>query len=60
MVIIRDEDRIARYRRISQITSFLGMGALIIGMILVFVGDVQTVFFYQLFALFVGWMLSRK
>jgi hypothetical protein len=59
MEIIRDEERIARLRRISQITSFLGMGALIIGMILVFVGDIQTVFTYQLLALLFGWLLSQ-
>jgi len=59
MVILRDEVRIARYRRISQITSFLGMGALIIGMILVFVGNIEEVFTYQLIALFVGWLLSQ-
>jgi hypothetical protein len=59
MEIIRDENRIARLRRVSQITSFLGMGALIIGMILVFAGDIQTVFTYQLLALLVGWLLSQ-
>jgi len=59
MVIIRDEQRIARMRLISQVTSFLGMGALLGGLLLVFWQETANLFFYQLAALFAGWMLSQ-
>ena len=58
MVIIRDEERIDRMRRISKYLSFIGMGALLIGLILVFT-NVENVFLYQLIALAVGWLLSQ-
>lgn len=59
MVILRDDKRIARFKRISQITSFVGMGVLLIGLFLVFLPNTANLFFYQLAALFVGWMLSQ-
>jgi hypothetical protein len=59
MVILRDDKRIARFKRISQITSFVGMGVLLIGLFLVFLPNTANLFFYQLVALFVGWMLSQ-
>lgn len=59
MIILRDDVRIARLKRISQITSFIGMGALLAGLLLVFIPDTANLFFYQLVALFVGWMLSQ-
>lgn len=59
MVIIRDDKKIARYRTIGQVASFAGMAALIGGMVLIFVGDPQTVFYWQLAALLLGWMLSQ-
>lgn len=59
MVILRDEKRIARLQRVSQITSFIGMGALLAGLVLVFLPNLQDLFFYQLVALFFGWMLSQ-
>jgi len=58
MVIIRDEERIARMRRISKYTSFIGMGALLVGLVLVFT-NVENVFLYQIIALAVGWLLSQ-
>ena len=59
MVILRDDQRIARLKRISQITSFVGMGVLLVGLFLVFLPNTANLFFYQLVALFVGWMLSQ-
>jgi len=59
MVILRDDQRIARFKRISQITSFVGMGVLLVGLLLVFLPNTANLFFYQLVALFIGWMLSQ-
>jgi hypothetical protein len=59
MIILRDDVRIARLKRISQITSFAGMGALLAGLFLVFIPNTANLFIYQLVALFVGWMLSQ-
>jgi hypothetical protein len=59
MVILRDEQRIKRLKRLSQILSFLGMGSLLVGLFLVFLPNAENLFFYQLTALFVGWMLSQ-
>lgn len=59
MVIIRDDKKIARYRKIGQIFSFAGMAVLIGGMILVFFGDPQRVFWLQILALLAGWLLSQ-
>ncbi len=59
MIILRDDQRIARLKRISQVTSFVGMGALLAGLFLVFLPNTENLFFYQLLALFTGWMLSQ-
>jgi len=59
MVIIRDDKKIARNRTIGQVASFTGMAALIVGMLLIFVGDPQRVFYWQLAALVLGWLLSQ-
>ena len=59
MIILRDDVRIARLKRVSQITSFMGMAALISGLVLVFLPNTENLFFYQLVALFIGWMLSQ-
>jgi hypothetical protein len=59
MIILRDDQRIARLKRVSQITSFVGMGALLAGLFLVFLPNTENLFFYQLLALFTGWMLSQ-
>ncbi|HEX6386281.1 MAG TPA: hypothetical protein VF177_16535 [Anaerolineae bacterium] len=58
MVILRDEQRIARMRRISQYMSFIGMAALLVGLVLVFT-NAENVFLYQLIALAVGWLFSQ-
>ena len=59
MVILRDEQRIARLKRISQVTSFVGMGILLVGLFLVFLPNTANLFSYQLVALFFGWLLSQ-
>lgn len=59
MVVIRDDKKIARLRTFGQITSFLGLAALIGGMALIFFGNPQNVFWLQLVALLVGWLLSQ-
>lgn len=58
MVILRDEKRIARMRRLSQITSLIGLAALVVGLILAFTAA-PNFFFYQLLALLVGWLFSQ-
>ena len=59
MIILRDDQRIARLRRVSQITSFLGMGILLAGMLILFLPNSANLVLYQLVALFFGWMLSQ-
>ena len=61
MVVIRDEKRIARLKMVSQWLSLIGMLALIIGLIMAFVGlnDVTSLAFYQMLALIVGWIFSQ-
>lgn len=59
MVIIRNEQRIKRLRLISQIVSFLGMGALLAGLALLFVVNDPSIFIYQLIALAIGYFLSQ-
>ncbi len=58
MIVIRDDARIARYRKISQYTSFLGLGILVGGLVLGFV-DPERYFFLQVLALPIGWLLSQ-
>jgi hypothetical protein len=59
MVIIRNEQRIKQMRLLSQVLSFLGMGTLIVGLVLVFISEDPGVLFYQLAALFIGFILSQ-
>ena len=59
MIILRDDARITRMKRLGQITSFLGMGILLAGLFLVFLPGTANLFFYQIVALFAGWMLSQ-
>lgn len=59
MVIIRNEQRIRQLKLLSQVVSFLGMGALIAGLVLVFTSEDPAVLFYQLAALFIGFVLSQ-
>lgn len=58
MVILRDDKRIARMRKISQYTSLVGIAALLAGLGLVFWGDEQAII-YQLLALGTGWTISQ-
>lgn len=59
MVVIRDDKRIARLRKISQYVSLVGMVALLGGLVMAFVGNIETIFLWQLTALLVGWLLSQ-
>ena len=59
MVVIRDDQRIARLARIARILSTAGLAALIVGLLFIFLRDDPNVFIYQLFALAVGFTLSQ-
>jgi hypothetical protein len=60
MVIIRDENRVARLKKVSQWVSLIGFLALITGLILIFTHtDDPNLFMYQVFALSTGWLLSQ-
>ena len=58
MIIVRDEQRIARLRTIGQVFSFAGMASLLGGLVLVF-SDAQNLIPLQLLALSGGWLLSQ-
>lgn len=58
MVILRDEKRIARMRRLSQYTSLTGIAALIVGLVIAFTNP-ERFFVYELLALMAGWLLSQ-
>ncbi len=58
MIILRDDKRIARLRKISQYASFAGMALLIGGLVFAFT-NIQNVFLFQLLALTGGWLLSQ-
>lgn len=58
MIILRDEQRIERLRKIGQYVSFLGMGILLLGLAIIFWGNENAVF-YQLVALAAGWAISQ-
>jgi hypothetical protein len=59
MVVLRDDKRIARLGRAAQIISMAGLGALVIGLLFIFLRDDPNVFLYQLVALFIGFTLSQ-
>ncbi len=60
MIILRDEKRIARLKKISQYTSLGGMAALLGGLVLAFTAtESSQIYTYQLLALLVGWILSQ-
>ncbi len=60
MIVIRDEQRIARLARLGQILSFAGLGALVLGLLFLFIlQDDTLVFVYQLLALGIGLVLSQ-
>jgi hypothetical protein len=58
LVVIRDEERIARNRKISQYTSLGGLLLLVGGMVLAFAQPVNFLL-YQTIALIGGWTLSQ-
>lgn len=58
MIILRDDERIARLRRVSQYTSVLGLLALIAGLVLAFINP-ERLFFFEFLALMAGWLLSQ-
>ena len=58
LVVMRDEARIARYRKISQYTSLGGLLLLVGGMVLAFAQPVNFLL-YQTIALIGGWTLSQ-
>ena len=58
MIILRDEQRIQRLRKIGQYISFLGMGILLAGLAIIFWGNENAVL-YQLVALSAGWAISQ-
>jgi hypothetical protein len=59
MLVIRDEQRMQRMRRLSQYMTLIGLAALITGLVLAFTMDSVEVFIYQLLALAVGLVLSQ-
>ncbi|MCA9969683.1 MAG: NERD domain-containing protein [Anaerolineales bacterium] len=58
MIVLRDEARIARLRRVSQLLSLVGFLALVVGLIMAFL-DPARYFIYQLVALLAGWVMSQ-
>ncbi|MEZ4644211.1 MAG: hypothetical protein R3E31_16010 [Chloroflexota bacterium] len=58
MIILRDDKRIARFRRVSQYASLIGLLALLAGLVIALVNPEQF-FLYELLALMVGWLLSQ-
>lgn len=58
MIILRDEKRVERLRKIGQYVSFLGMGILLVGLVIIFWGNENAVLF-QLIALAAGWLVSQ-
>jgi hypothetical protein len=59
MIVLRDEQRIARLARAGQIISLAGLGVLVLGLLLIFLRDDPMVFVYQLAALALGFALSQ-
>ena len=61
MVILRDEQRIARLGMIAKWANLIGMGALVAGLVMAFTLSENTsnLVLYQLLALTAGWLLSQ-
>lgn len=60
MIILRDENRIARLSLLAKVASYGGMAILLVGLALAFVTtDFERVFIYQLAALLIGWISSQ-
>ena len=58
MVILRDDDRVARLAKIGQYISLLSIIILLGGLVLIFIGNENAIIF-QLLALAVGYSLSQ-
>lgn len=58
MVILRDDNRVARMAKIGQYISLISMAILLGGLVLIFIGDENAIYF-QLLALTIGWGLSQ-
>lgn len=58
MIILRDDKRIQRLKKIGQYVSFLGMGVLLAGLALIFWGN-ENALLFQLIALGAGWAISQ-
>jgi hypothetical protein len=60
LVVIRDEQRIARMRSLAKYLSLIGFLFLVAGLVMVLVvPDTERIIVYQLMALFAGWILSQ-
>ena len=59
MKVLRDEKRIAQLARIGQITSLVGLLALVAGLLVIFLGENPNIFLYQLAGLVIGFGLSQ-
>ena len=58
MIILRDDARIARMRKLGQYLSLIGIVALLGGLVIAFVNP-EKYFAYELLALMLGWLLSQ-
>lgn len=59
MIIIRDDAKVARYKKWAQRILVIGLLSLVGGMVLLFVLDSANVVLYQTLALLVGWVLAQ-
>lgn len=60
MIIIRDDEKVARYKKWAQRILIIGLLSLVGGMVLLFVlNDNPNVIFYQTLALLAGWILAQ-
>jgi hypothetical protein len=60
LVVVRDEQRIARLRSLAKWLSLIGFLFLVAGLVMILVvPDTERIIVYQLMALFAGWILSQ-
>jgi hypothetical protein len=60
MIIIRDDEKVARYKKWAQRILIIGLLLLVGGMVILFVlGNNPNVIFYQTLALLAGWLLAQ-
>ena len=58
MIILRDEKRVERLKKIGQYVSFLGMGIILVGLVIIFWGNPNAIL-YKVLALAGGWVVSQ-